>query len=800
VLKNRKNCPSGLIFFILLQALLYCCLVSETAAIETVHFSAKVLYQKWIKLESGSVFNQREFWFVLAVCAGVVFLAILIFFAWNHSLRRQVAARTAQLNGELAERKNIENALRESEEKFILMVENANSIILRMDPVGNVTYFNKFAEDFFGFSRQEIVGRNVVGTIVPAVDSAGTDLEATMRDIGLHPERYTANENENMRKNGERVWVSWTNKPICDAAGKFIDLLCVGNDITPLKRVQQALKSERDFNAAIFDTAGALVVVFDTNAAIVRFNRTCEQVTGYAFDEVMGRPFWDLLLVPEETERIKGVFSNLMSGLFPNQAENFWKCKDGRLRLIAWYNTVMLDTKGAVAYIISTGIDITEHREAEIELERHHHHTEELVSQRTAELKKTVAQLEAEIVERKAAELKVAESERRYRFLFEESPAGNIIIGLDGAIKDINVYFQKTLGYAKEELIGKPAADFIAPKQRLQVTESLRRRLKGEEVDERDDAVIAKDGSEHFIIFSGRQTHLYEKDKLIGILVSGVDVTDRRKAEELAERQRRELIQADKLASLGILVSGVAHEVNNPNNFIILNSDNLRDIWNDILPVLDTYSADHRTFSLAGLRYSEVRDEVAQLITGISDGAKRIRTIVQSLKDFARQGPADMNRPISLNSVIEQSTVIVANLIKKSTDRFTVEYAPGLPEIRGDFQRIEQVMINLITNACQALTGRNQAVIVRTCFDSERHRIVAEVRDEGMGIPQENLKHIMDPFFTTKRDSGGTGLGLAISYGIVNDHRGQLTIESEAGKGTTVSVAFPEASDSGQGG
>jgi signal transduction histidine kinase len=345
--------------------------------------------------------------------------------------------------------------------------------------------------------------------------------------------------------------------------------------------------------------------------------------------------------------------------------------------------------------------------------------------------------------------------------------------------------------------MGKPAVDFIAPDQRDRVVDALRRRMRGEEIDERDNSVLARDGSIRYVIFSDRQTFLYENDSLIGVLVSGVDVTDRRKAEMLAERQQKELIQADKLASLGILVSGVAHEINNPNNFIILNSDNLRDIWKDVLPVLDKHSRENSSFTIAGLNYLEVRDEVAQLIAGISEGAKRIRTIVQSLKDFARQGPGDMNRPVNLNAVIEQATIIIANLIKKSTDRFIVECESGLPEIRGDFQRIEQVLINLITNACQALKDRNQAVVLSTKYDSGKNMILTTVHDGGIGISSENLKHIMEPFFTTKRDSGGTGLGLAISYGIVNDHGGQLNIESEPGKGTTVTVSFPVFKEQG---
>ncbi len=758
-----------------------------------------VIYRKWIRLEQGSIFRQRAFWQFSGIVAGVVFLAILIFFAWNHSLRRQVTLRTAQLKRELAERGKVELALRESEEKFILMVENANSIILRMDTAGAVTYFNKFAEDFFGFSRGEILGRNVVGTIVPAVDSIGTDLAAIIREIGMHPEKYTANENENMRKNGSRVWVSWSNKPIFDKAGVLIDILCVGNDITPLKQAQEALtlhhlhteelveqrtgelkktvtqleaeiterkaaenaleESERRYRF-LFEESPAGALVQGPDGTIIDISRSLAEALGYTREELIGKNVAPFVVPDQRTEqaaRLRRRFANEHH----EQAEVDAVARDGSIRTILFSGeqAILADASGRKNAVLVAGMDISE---------------------------------------RKVMERDLRNSQERYRFLFEESPAGSIIIAPDGSILDVNASFLRILDYEKNEVAGHRAFDFVIPELRAHTAASVQRRFAGEYVPDEDVLVKAKDGSIHALVFARGQAIVRDNNRVTGLLLCGIDVTEQRRAEEIARRQREELIRTDKLASLGILVSGVAHEINNPNNFIILNSDNLRDIWKDVLPVLDKYNAGAPSFTVAGLGYAEVRDEVGELIGGIADGAKRIRTIVQSLKDFARQGPADM-RPVNINAVIEQSIVILSNLIKKSTDRFSVECDPGIPQIRGDFQRIEQVMMNLITNACQALTGRNQAIAVRTYFDKAHDRVYIQVRDEGTGIPEENLKHIMDPFFTTKRDSGGTGLGLAISYGIVNDHCGQLFIESEAGAGTTVRVAFPRVMGPEQG-
>lgn len=147
---------------------------------------------------------------------------------------------------DMSEHKRLEKALKDSEAKYRELVENANSIILRMDVVGNVTFFNEFAQKFFGYSSEEMIGNNVIGSIVPKTESSGRDLEAMIYDIGMHPELYINNENENIKRNGARVWISWTNKAIRDNNGRIIEILCVGNDITALKKAETALIKARD--------------------------------------------------------------------------------------------------------------------------------------------------------------------------------------------------------------------------------------------------------------------------------------------------------------------------------------------------------------------------------------------------------------------------------------------------------------------------------------------------------------------------------------------------------------------------
>jgi len=147
-----------------------------------------------------------------------------------------------QLVRRIEDQDRVEMALAESEKKYRDLVESANSVIMRWKPDGTVTFFNAYAQKFFGFTEAEIIGSNVVGTIVPAVESSGRDLAALMKDIERRPDLFAFNENENVRKNGEKVWIAWTNKPVYNQSGDMVEILSVGNDITPRKTMEESLK------------------------------------------------------------------------------------------------------------------------------------------------------------------------------------------------------------------------------------------------------------------------------------------------------------------------------------------------------------------------------------------------------------------------------------------------------------------------------------------------------------------------------------------------------------------------------
>jgi PAS domain S-box-containing protein len=303
----------------------------------------------------------------------------------------------------------------------------------------------------------------------------------------------------------------------------------------------------------------------------------------------------------------------------------------------------------------------------------------------------------------------------------------------------------------------------------------------------------AADGSWRWIVSRGAVAERDASGRVRRMVGTHLDVTDWRAAEERERAQARQLIQQDKLASLGVLVSGVAHEINNPNNFILLNGRLCARVWKDLEPVLEDYRSAHGEFLLAGMPSDEAQPRIAQMMDGIAEGAQRIKKIVQSLRDFARRDADDLTREVDPNAVVDSAVTLVRHLLDKCTGAFVVSCDPGLPRVRASFQQLEQVVVNLLTNACDALPSRDRSIRVATRRDADADRVLIEVADEGTGIAEEHRARIFDPFFTTKQDRGGTGLGLSISYSIVRDHGGELTLEPGLHGGTVATIRLPAA-------
>ncbi len=248
------------------------------------------------------------------------------------------------------------------------------------------------------------------------------------------------------------------------------------------------------------------------------------------------------------------------------------------------------------------------------------------------------------------------------------------------------------------------------------------------------------------------------------------------------------LVQAHKLASIGMLASGIAHEINNPNNYIAFNTDLLTEIWRDALPVLTDYAAGRPGFTLGGLPFDEIPATTGRLLSGLADGSRRINSIVSQLNQYSRPSSDADPAGFEVNRAVTNAATLLDHHIRRSTDLFCQELGTDLPRVRGVLQQIEQVLINLTTNALQALTEKGQRVTVSTALDEATGEVLIVVADEGRGMTPETMARLKEPFFSTRHDSGGTGLGLSICESILQEHGGSLQFESQAGRGTRAVV------------
>ncbi|MBW1771027.1 MAG: PAS domain S-box protein, partial [Deltaproteobacteria bacterium] len=418
-------------------------------------------------------------------------------------------------------------------------------------------------------------------------------------------------------------------------------------------------------------------------------------------------------------------------------------------------------------------------------------HAFEIAERQYKELKDTYQAYRGEIIDRVQAEADLRASEEKYRAILHGMADIYYEVDLVGNLTFFNEPLCEMLGYSRDELSGMNNRQFMTEETGMRVYETFNKVYQtGEPSKTYDWEAITKDGSKRYVELSVSLIQDAE-GRPVGFRGITHDITNRKQAEDQVRLHQEQLFQASKMVALGTLVSGVAHEVNNPNSFIRLNTPTLLEAWESATPILDEYYRENGDFILGGMNYSEMREKIPVLFSGILDGSERIKQIVEDLKNFVRKDISGMTQSVNVNDVLLSAISLISNMIKKSTHRFSVEYAMDLPVLTGQAQRLEQVFINLIQNACQALPDSEKGIFVSTYWDEANNDIRIKIQDQGVGISPESLPQITDPFFSTKHDSGGVGLGLSISSRIVEAHDGRLTFISEVGEGTTAEVFLP---------
>jgi len=256
------------------------------------------------------------------------------------------------------------------------------------------------------------------------------------------------------------------------------------------------------------------------------------------------------------------------------------------------------------------------------------------------------------------------------------------------------------------------------------------------------------------------------------------------------EHMKRQLIQSYKLASLGKLVAGVAHEINNPNTFIRGNINIMSEAFRDIQPILDNEYKENKDLKIARLNYEVFRENIPILLDDMMGGANRIKKIVDGLRNFAKKDEGLLTDEVDINQLVQNNLRITSKEVRKHA-RLELNLDSAIPKFKGNIQKLEQVLMNLLINAAQAMERDGGLIVVETCMNKQKNEVLVKIIDNGKGMDYNTKKHIFDPFFTTKRDKGGTGLGLSISYGIIQEHKGRIEVDSQVGAGTTFTIHIP---------
>lgn len=585
---------------------------------------------------------------------------------------------------------------------------------------------------------------------------------------------------------GKEIYVSALSTFTTDIHGQVNGTKGVLYDITNRKKSEKALReSEARYKALYECSRDAIMILAPPTWKFIAGNQaTLELFGAQNEEEFITKGLWDVS--PEyqpdgqlSSEKAKDMMEKAMK-----EGSNFFE----------WQH-MKADGKEFHATILLTRVDL-EGREL---------------------LQATVR----DITESKQTLESLSKSETKYRTLIENIPQKVFMKDLNLVYISCNESYAEALKIKPSDIVGKTDYDFF-PKEQVEKYRTDDKRIIGLEKTESIDEKFVHDGKE-IIVNTVKTPVKDENGNIVGLLGIFWDITERKRAEESIkaayeqlEQSHRELkemqcqlVQNEKLASIGQLAAGVAHEMNTPVGFVASNFQTLENYINKFLELLtkykevaklvDTGTKEERLTKLQEITeiYDKMKiDFILEDIQGLFDDSKegldRVTSIVQNLRDFSRIDQPGSRDKYNINKGIEATLVVARNEIKYDADIRT-EFSE-VPLVFCHSGQINQVFLNILVNAAQAIKAQerdgNGTITIRT-YATETE-IVCEIADDGPGIPPDNLSRVFDPFFTTKPTGKGTGLGLSVSYDIVvNKHHGEFFVESTVGEGTKFTIKLP---------
>jgi PAS domain S-box-containing protein len=674
---------------------------------------------------------------------------------------------------DVSERKQFEVALRASEERFRRLYDEAPVGYHEIDLEGRIVSINRTECEMLGYAREELLGRPYFDWIAEELrEEASKAFAEKIR--GLRPLRNL--ERTVVTRDGRRLIVSFEEAFKRDDEGRVCGIRSTLQDITERKRTEAALVASERRARALFEGIDDALFVHAPDGRILDANPAATRLLGYSHDELLAMRTTDI----DDPEFAAGFESRLREQLATGRlkCEGQHRAKDGRIIPVEINtSTVIVDGERAILAVIR---DVTERRALD-------------------ETRRQLAEEQARNArEMEAKNRALTESEARYRQFTEGCLDAVIVVDHRGLIVLYNPAAERTFGYPAAEVLGRPIAHLM-PNEFGQ---------------------ISQNDFEHHLCtrvpsLVGRTVELGGRRKggeefPLELSLSAIDFAGDRQfigsIRDQTERQRMRamLAQSERLASIGLLSAGVAHEINNPLAYVANNLAVLERDMAGILEIIAAYESANgllasgapdvlRTVeSLAEeLDWSYVRDNLHRMLERTREGVQRVADIVQNLRGLARTSPPKME-PMSIPDLLDSALEMLRGRLRRN--RIEVDVAPcKLPRIVCVGPQISQVILNLLINATQAIESAGRTEGGRIRFQAERagEMAVLSIFDNGCGISDESMPHLFDPFFTTKPVGEGTGLGLSISHGIVSGHGGRIEVESRPGSETCFRVFLP---------
>jgi PAS domain S-box-containing protein len=580
------------------------------------------------------------------------------------------------------------------------------------------------------------------------------------------------------------------------------------------KRAENELKVSEQRLKSVIGGSPIPAFVIDRDHRILHWNRALEKLTKIKAADVIGtsqqwrafygknRPCLADLLVNSEQENIRKWYndkytkSKLLDEAY--DAIDFFPELGKQGKWLRFTAAIIRDAEGGLIGAIETLEDITRRKKAKEALLKAHEELEARVGERTAELAQANEALLNELMERHRTQKALKQTTDHLSLLLESLPIISYTRKYD---ENFSITF---VSGAIEEITGYPSqcfiedenfwTDHIHPDDRERILADLQNeRVKGTYRYSYRFRVM--DDSYRWFSDYWRIVQ-YPAGAASYIVGAWQDVTEDKRIRQEGELRLQQMIQTHKMAALGEVVAGVAHEINNPVSFIAYNVPILEEIWNTVENILSRSGGHHPDWEKRGLSYEEVCSNMHEIIQAFKIGANRITRVITSLKDFSRSDETHQKKMFSLPEVIAGAMVIVGAQLRTTVSKIEQEITENIPLLSGHFQKIEQVIANLLINAHQSIpAGQKGRIIIRCRYIERLQAVVLDIEDNGKGIERKNLEHIFDPFFTTRRELDGTGLGLSISYGLIREHQGVISVLSRFGKGSRFTIYFPVKSD-----